>query len=88
MRWLDGLTDSVDVRLSQLQEVELPGLLHFMGSQRVRPNLATEQQQQRTFSFLCFLFLIAVTIHTKCKNKMIPRAIALKCLVSCVMSLL
>ena len=39
MRWLDGITDSTDMNLSQLQEtVEEPGVLQSMGSQRVRRN--------------------------------------------------
>ena len=47
IRWLDGINDSMDMRLSKVKDRRTgkPGMLWSMGSQRVGHDLATEQQQ-------------------------------------------
>ena len=45
MRWLDGITDSMDMILGELWELVMdagPGVLWFMGLQRVRHDCVTE----------------------------------------------
>ena len=47
MRWLDSITDSKDMNMSKLQEIVEDKEAWFVGSQRVRHDLVTEQQHTR-----------------------------------------
>ena len=42
MRWLDGITDSMDMSLSRLRELVMNREARCMGLQRVRHDWATE----------------------------------------------
>ena len=63
MRWLDSITDSMDMDVNKLRETEKdrkPGGLWSRGSQRVRHDWATERQQKWLWVALAW-----TAVHTK-----------------------
>ena len=44
MRWLDGITDTMDRNLGKLWEMGRDSVLYSIGSQRVKDNWTAEKQ--------------------------------------------
>ena len=74
MAWLEGITNSKDMSLSELQEIVRkgkPGMLQSMESQRVRRDLLTEQQLQvlrlpPKVSLSCFPICVSISNWPHC----------------------
>ena len=77
MRWLDGITDSMDVGLSELRSwwwTGRPGVLQFMGLQRVGHNWVTELNWRKIWlSYGLFHWLIVWINPENTINQNYPR---------------
>ena len=71
MRWLDSISDSIDMNLSKLQEIvedwgAWHAAVHGAAQSQTWPNLGTEQQQMSlAWSLSCFLTLVLNFSYTR-----------------------
>ena len=72
MRWLDGITDEMDMNMGKLLKwwgTGRPGMLQSIGLQRVGHDWAIEQQQQQQqYIYTIFFIFFSVMIYYKVLN--------------------